>query len=181
MEAVMLNRRALAAGLAVGTLAVVLALIWWPERSAPGPAICEAPGKAADLDLTLKDRDGKDVRLADHRGKVLVLDFWATWCGPCKVEIPGFVSLYDKYRKDGLEIFGLVTLDEMKNVPPFATEFKMNYPILDANENPDVEKAYGPFEGLPTTLVIDRDGRVCKEHFGYTPVEEFEREIQALL
>ena len=177
----MLNRTSLVVGLAIGALAVVLALIWWPEKRVAEAGLCDVPAKAAALDLTLKDRDGKDVRLADYKGKVLILDFWATWCGPCKVEIPGFVSLYNTYRKQGFEILGLVTLDEMKNVPAFAAEHKMNYPILDANERPDVEKAFGPFEGLPTTIVVGRDGNVCKQHLGFTPVEEFEREIKALL
>src|SRR3954447_11962540 len=90
-------------------------------------AACPADAKPANLNFTLKDTTGKDVRLADYKGKVLLLDFWATWCGPCKIEIPGFIELYDKYRKDGLEVVGVVLLDKFENAKPFAVTMKMNY------------------------------------------------------
>jgi thiol-disulfide isomerase/thioredoxin len=121
------------------------------------------------------------VRLEQFRGKVVLLDFWATWCAPCKLEIPGFVELYERYKPHGLEIVGLLTLDSMANVPAFAESFGMVYPVLDATDRPDIEAAFGPIPGLPTTVLLARDGSVCTRHVGYTPKKQFEAEIRALL
>jgi thiol-disulfide isomerase/thioredoxin len=125
--------------------------------------------------------DGKPVRLADYSGKVLLLDFWATWCGPCKVEIPFFVDLYDKYKSRGFEVAGVVVLDEFKRAGPFAHEFKMNYTILDGEGRDDIDDAYGPMFALPTTYIIARDGRICAKHIGLTGKDVFESTIKSLL
>ena len=142
---------------------------------------CPADAKKANLSLTLKDINGKGVRLADYRGKVVLLDFWATWCGPCKVEIPGFVDLYSKYKSRGFEVIGVVVLDRFVNAGPFAKQFKMNYTILDGVDREDIEDAYGPLFALPTTFVIARDGRICDKHIGLTSNETFDAAIKALL
>jgi peroxiredoxin len=144
-------------------------------------AVCDLDAKPANLDFTLSDLHGQRVRLSDYKGRVLLLDFWATWCPPCKREIPGFIDLYETYKKQGLEVIGLLSLDAMANVPAFAHEFGMNYPILDANDCEDVERAYGPIAGLPTTLLISREGKICARHLGFTPVAQFDAEIRALL
>jgi len=133
------------------------------------------------MTLTMKNAHGKPVSLSSYAGKVLLVDFWATWCGPCKVEIPGFVKLYDRYRAQGFEIVGLITEDPISNVPAFAKEYGMNYTVLDANDREDVETAFGSITGLPTSFLISRDGRICKAHRVDTPNDEFEREITALL
>src|SRR5438105_8677960 len=87
-------------------------------------AACPADAKPANLNFTLKDTAGKDVKLADFKGKVLLLDFWATWCEPCKLEIPGFIDLYQKYNSQGLEVIGVDTMDDFPKAAPFAEQLK---------------------------------------------------------
>src|SRR3982751_3975066 len=113
------------------------------------------------LDLALKDANGASVRLADYKGKVVLLNFWATWCGPCKVEIPEFVEAYSKYRDKGFVILGVLSEDEPtpKDLHDFMSEFKMNYPVLQQHE--ELEEAFGSLWALPTTFIIDRKGQVC--------------------
>ena len=153
----------------------------WLGHEHPLTEGCPVDAKIANLDFTLKDLNGQDVTLADFKGKVILLDFWATWCPPCKAEIPSFVRLYDRYRSDGFEIVGVVVLDEWERVKPFSDEFRMNYTILNATQREDVAEAFGPMLGLPTNLLIDRSGRICAKHTGFTSEERFEAEINALL
>jgi glutathione peroxidase-family protein len=164
----------------VGLLAILSPL--WPTQSQAADGVaCDANAKPANLNFTMKDVNGKDTTLTAYKGKVLLVDFWATWCGPCRVEIPGFVDLYEKYKSQGFEIVGLLTEDEMTNVPAFAKQFAMNYPVLNADQRDDVEDAFGPLWGLPTSFLISRDGRICKKHTGLATKEQFEKEITALL
>ncbi len=173
---------------ALGSI-LLLALAGCQRSSEPAPgaatkaatALCQANAKPANLNFTLKDLHGKDTSLASYKGKVLLVDFWATWCGPCKLEVPGFVELYDKYHARGFEMVGLLTLDEIGNAPSFVEKFKMNYPVLDANDHPDLDEAYGPMWGLPTSFLISKDGLICRTHVGFSPKEQFEKEIKALL
>jgi thiol-disulfide isomerase/thioredoxin len=143
-------------------------------------AACMADAKPAKLDFTMKDLDGKEVSLASYKGKVILLNFWATWCGPCKAEIPGFVELQSKYKND-LVVVGYSVDDEAPKARAFATEYKMNYPILLGEGREDVQDAYGPIWGIPASFIISRDGKVCKKHLGIAPKAVFEREIKALL
>ena len=157
-------------------------------------AACPADAKPANLNFTLKDTAGKEVNLADYKGKVLLLDFWATWCGPCKVEIPGFIDLYKKYKGDGLEVVGVVLLDKFENAKPYAAKMNMTYPVLDGDPQQDkIDDAYGPLFGLPMSFIISRDGRVCQKHLGLPGATKdkdpdaksvkdvFEAQIKALL
>ena len=143
-------------------------------------AACMADAKPAKLDFTMKDLDGKEVSLTSYKGKVILLNFWATWCGPCKAEIPGFVDLQAKYKND-LVVVGYSVDDEAPKARAFATEYKMNYPILLGEGREDVQDAYGPIWGIPASFIISRDGKVCKKHLGIAPKAVFEREIKALL
>jgi peroxiredoxin len=142
---------------------------------------CSASRGVANLDFTLTDIDGAEVRLSDYRGKVILLNFWATWCAPCKIEIPDFVEVYDEYRERGLEILGVLNLDEPSpaELRAFAAQFRMNYPIFRASD--EFEAANGPIWGLPTTFLIDRQGSICSKHMGPVSKETVEREIKGLL
>ena len=180
--------------LAMLAMAAIAAACGGAKPKAPDAAACPADAKPANLNFTLKDTAGKDVRLADYKGKVLLLDFWATWCGPCKVEIPGFIELYDKYKAQGLEVVGVVLLDKFENARPYAEKMKMNYAVVNGDEQQDaIDNAYGPLFGLPMSFIISRDGRVCQKHLGLpgatkdkdpdakTVKDIFESQIKALL
>ena len=116
-------------------------------------------------DFALKDANGATVHLSDYKGKVVLLDFWATWCGPCKVEIPWFIQFEQKYKDKGFAVLG-VSMDEdgWSAVKPFIEEHKMNYRVALGNDR--VSDLYGGIDSMPTTLLIDRSGRIAKVHIG---------------
>src|SRR5437016_4065153 len=148
---------------------------------APATTACAANAKPANLNFTLKDVAGKDVKLASLKGKVVLLDFWATWCGPCKIEIPWFIEFQNKYGKSGLEVVGVLTEDTVAKAKPFAVEWKMNYTLLSGIDRDDLDDAYGPMFGLPVSILISRDGKICSKHVGLSSKDAFEKEIKALL
>ncbi|MDR1989302.1 MAG: TlpA family protein disulfide reductase [Acidobacteriaceae bacterium] len=182
-----MTRIGVVAGFTGGLVALIAFGLFVAFHTAPAPpasavsAACPVDAKPVDLNFRVKDLSGVEHNLRQYAGKVLLIDFWATWCDPCKAEIPSFVTLYDKYRDMGFEIVGLLSMDEASHVPPFAEQYKMNYPILDANDRTDLEQAYGPIEGLPTSVLVSRDGHLCAQHLGFTPANIFEREIATLL
>ncbi len=173
---------------AVAALTVATTPLWWPgatgqtvAQAAPAAELCDAQARPAPMNHTVKDIEGHDVDLAAYRGKVVFLNFWATWCGPCKVEIPHFVDLQAKYRDQGVVFLGLSVDDTVEQLKPFVDEYKINYPVLVGLGNDDVQEAFGPLMGIPTTFVIDRQGSICRKHQGLATAEQFERIIQALL
>jgi thiol-disulfide isomerase/thioredoxin len=143
-------------------------------------AACMANAKPANYNFTVKDLDGKEVALSTFKGKTVLLNFWATWCGPCKAEIPGFVELQTKYR-DQLTIIGYSVDDEAPKARAFAQEYKMNYPILLGQGREDVQDAFGPIWGIPASFLISKEGKICKKHLGIAPKNVFDKEIAALL
>ena len=140
----------------------------------------KAEGKAK-LNYTLKDMNGVNVRLSDYKGKVILLNFWATWCGPCKTEIPAFVELYDQYKDNGFVVLGVSTDDDPETLRAYAESMKMNYPILVGRDKEEILDAWGPIYAIPTTFFVGRDGSICGKHMGPATKEDFEREIKALL
>jgi thiol-disulfide isomerase/thioredoxin len=140
----------------------------------------EAAGKAAPLNFTLKDMNGVDVKLASFKGKVILLNFWATWCGPCRAEIPSLVELQNEYAND-LVVLGFSVDDPVDKLKPYVEEFKINYPILLGLGREDVQDAFGPLWGIPVSVIIAPDGTIQKKHSGIGTKEQFEREIKLAL
>jgi peroxiredoxin len=176
------RRRALT-GLVIACVAVGGYLLWPVALHYAAHAILESREVGASKpapDFTLKNAKGERVRLSDYKGKVVLLNFWATWCGPCKTEIPWFVDFESEFQARGFTVLG-VSMDEdgWKVINPYVAEQKINYPIVLANE--EVNEIYGGIEALPTTLLIGRDGRIAFLHAGLVSREEYEKEIRKLL
>lgn len=131
-------------------------------------------------DFTLFDIYGEEKNLSDFRGRVVILDFWATWCPPCKAEIPHFIELYNEYKDKGLEIIGVaLDLNAEKVVRAFAEENGITYTLLLGEK--EVSDLYGGIRSIPTTFVIDRKGEIRKKYVGYRDKEVFEKDIKELL
>jgi len=145
-----------------------------PRTLAQPPAETTAPA------WTLRDLAGKPVNSDQFKGKVVVIDFWATWCPPCRKEIPGFVDLHRRYADKGLVIVG-IALDRMgpSAIKTFVEKFGMKYPVVIGDAR--IAETFGGIEAIPTTFVIDRTGKIVGKHVGYEGRETFEKEIKPLL
>jgi cytochrome c biogenesis protein CcmG/thiol:disulfide interchange protein DsbE len=167
--------------LTIVAVAVLLGITACSPTPQPAHAAVKAAAtrhKAPEFDL--KDQAGNIVHIADYKGKVVLLDFWATWCGPCNIEIPWFKEFESKYKDRGFEVVG-VSMDEAgwKAIAPFAVKKKMNYKIVLGDEKTGDQ--YGGIEALPTAFIIDREGRVAAVHVGLSARKEFQDAIEQLL
>jgi peroxiredoxin len=164
--------------LAALALAVALAACL---QSPPGrPALKAEKDRKAAPHFTLKDATGAAVDLADYQGKVVLLNFWATWCGPCKIEIPWFIDFQQRYKDRDFAVIGVSMDDDgWQSVKPYVAEHKINYRIVIGTE--EISQQYGGVEALPTTFILDREGRIASRHVGLVSKSDYQNEIVHLL
>lgn len=131
--------------------------------------------------FTSPTTDGKQLKLSDYKGKVVIIDFWATWCPPCRKGIPDLIELKKKYGSKGFEVIGVsVDTDTKDEVIPFVKENGINYPVVyDVNRN--ISNLYGGIEAIPSTFVIDKKGKIVANYQGIMPKETYENHIKKLL
>ena len=148
----------------------------------PSSEMAQAAGeqRQAAPDFTLKDVHNEDVQLSEFKGKVVLLNFWATWCGPCKIEMPWFVEFQRTYKDRGFSVIA-VSMDEegWDIVRPFTEELKLNFPVVIGND--EMAEEFGGVEALPTTFIIDKEGRIAATHQGLVSKGDYEDEIESLL
>jgi peroxiredoxin len=131
-------------------------------------------------EFALKDPDGKVVHLSDYKGKVVLLDFWATWCGPCKIEIPWFAEMQRKNKDRGFEVLGVAMDDEgWEVVKPFLKDLGVNYRVVMGTDQ--TAQLYGGVDALPTTFLIDRSGKIAAVHVGLASRKDFVDGVEQLL
>ncbi|HXX64736.1 MAG TPA: TlpA disulfide reductase family protein [Bacteroidota bacterium] len=140
----------------------------WTQDKGPAP------------NFTLPTATGGTIELAKLHGKVVVVNFWATWCGPCRSEIPGMQEVYEKYKSKGLEIIG-VSLDQKgwDVINPFVKRMNISYPVVLGNNQ--VAESYGHIDAIPATFIVGKKGEVLQHHVGYMSKEEFEQAVKAAL
>jgi len=151
-----------------------------PEASVKAAALKPATQRKQAPEFALKDSNGTTVHLSDYKGKVVLLNFWATWCGPCKVEIPWFIEFEQTYKDRGFAVLGVSMDDDgWDAVKPYLQQRKVNYRVVLGNDQ--VAQNYGGIDSLPTTFVIDRDGRIASTHVGLVSRRDYDTEVQQLL
>ena len=149
------------------------------ERKAAA-AVKPPKDRKAAPEFALKDVNGMTVRLSDYRGKVVLLNFWATWCSPCKVEIPWFMEFEQQNKDRGFAVVGIAMDEEGWDVVrPFLAEMRVNYRTLKGDDM--MAQLYGGVDSLPTTFLIDRQGRIASVHMGLISRHIYQNEIQELL
>ncbi|HKS53935.1 MAG TPA: TlpA disulfide reductase family protein [Steroidobacteraceae bacterium] len=143
--------------------------------------VCNVERKKVNLNFSAKDINGKDVRLSQFKGQVVLVNFWATWCVPCRREIPSLTALYRDYKDRGFVVLGVSVDKEVRLIKPFARTMKMNYPVLIGAGHEEFSEAFGPFIGFPTSVILERDGTACVRHIGLPSRSLLETQIDALL
>ncbi|NLI77135.1 MAG: TlpA family protein disulfide reductase [Candidatus Riflebacteria bacterium] len=142
-----------------------------------GSALSAQTGPAPAF--TLAAIDGTPISLESYKGKIVILDFWAILCPPCRAEIPGFIAIHDKYKEKGVVIIGLSLDKELGKLKTFVAENKITYPIAMANK--EVQNAYGNVQAIPTTFILDRNHVIVKKHVGFTTQAVFESDLDEIL
>lgn len=175
--------RGFAAGLLVSVIACLMPVLRAAPSAEPATAVHDSgalPVVGPTPAWSLTDLDGKPIGMETLKGKVVVVDFWATWCGPCVQEIPSYVELQKKYADRGLVVVGL-SLDQKGEaaVRPFAKRMKINYPLALAT--PEVITAFGEIDAIPTTFLIDREGKIRHRKTGAMPAADYEKLVLSLL
>jgi thiol-disulfide isomerase/thioredoxin len=186
--------------LAIGTVFVLIIGTYFADKATrvkaktadAGDTVLKADNPKADLpepELTLKDLDGKDVSLSEYKGKVVLVNFWATWCEPCRIEIPWLIEMQQKYGAKGFVILGIALDEEGKSVvAPFVgkerfdvngQKLPMSYPILIGND--DAADKFGGLFGYPTSILISRDGKQIKRVTGMISPDEMNKAIESQL
>ena len=164
----------------VVSLMLVFGLHMARRNSGPQPPVGGNLAGQTAPDFTLTALDGRTIHLSDFRGKAVLLNFWATWCEPCKVEMPWFVELQKEYGADGLQVVGVAMDDaSQEDIAKFATSLGVNYPIVVGKEG--VGSAYGGVQFLPETFYIGRDGKVISSAFGLKGRGEIEANVKKAL
>jgi peroxiredoxin len=167
-----------------GTVAIPVALLLLPlaacvSVSTPAAHLKADKDRKPAPDFSLNDSDGRAVQLSDYRGKVVLLNFWATWCAPCRMEVPWLIDFERQHKEQGFAVLG-ISMDEegWDAVKPFMTHTGMNYRVLMGNDM--VAQLYGGVDSLPTTFMIDREGRIASVHVGLTSKTSYENDLQEL-
>jgi len=161
---------------AIGLAAAIVAV----RQHRPSTVATVGPFKnALAPDFTLPGLDGQHLQLSAYRGKIVLLDFWATWCAPCREETPHLVELQQKYGAQGLQVIGISMDDSPDPARAFYQQFHMNYPVVMGSA--ETGELYGGVLGLPIAFLINRDGRVYSKHIGATDPAVFEKDIMSLL
>ena len=176
-----MSARRLSFALAAALLAGGLIYFWSPgPRSVRTGPVKPDKDRHQAPDFALKDVNGKTVRLSDYRGKVVLLDFWATWCGPCRIEIPWFMDLERRNKDKGFAVLGVSMDDDgWEAVKPFLSDLGVNYRVVIGNE--ETSQLYGGVDALPTTFLIDRVGKIAAVHVGLASRRDFEDGVEQLL
>ena len=160
----------------VGAGALLAVALTVRTRTTTPPAV-----ERIDLDVTLKDMDGADVRLASFAGRPIVINLWATWCGPCRLETPQLVDLYAKFKDRGLVVLGISIDDAPEAIRAFAKEFSVPYPMLVGRDQPGLLAALGYTDPVPVTVFIKRDGTVSTRVTGIDSTAAMERRMLAVI
>ena len=179
----------------IAIVAVIVVAAHYADKATRLPRVTaslaksDAPDAKAAPEVTLKDLDGKDVSISQYKGKVVLVNFWATWCEPCKVEIPWLIEMQQKYGAKGFTVLGVAMDDEGRSVvAPFVQkekfettggESQMNYPIVIGNDA--AADKFGGLLGYPTSVLIGRDGKVIKGITGLISQDEISRTIESQL